>query len=334
MNKKRLELALNPLVALLEAFIVCGKNATYSAYLIAARIIETAVQGHSFEALYELTSRLSPDRVLEKAHAFSEDAVASLIQRGTKTLQLPRKVIAAFDFHDREFYGAEHREAIGAKEGKYVQRFLELSLVKPVRFVSALMVDQFTNDKVKLMSVLLDGFKRLYPKTTVELLLVDRGFFAKAVVQLLRERKQAFIMPAVKNKRVKKLIEQFVAGEIGARVEYRFGTAEVYLLFLQMEGEVLTYITNTKHRALKAHVLYKKRWQIETNFREQNQFLFRTTTRNFVVRYLAFAIAGLLFNAWQLQRTRGNVVRGYVFREALEEALGFCWLPFINREKG
>lgn len=117
-------------------------------------------------------------------------------------------------------------------------------------------------------------------------------------------------------------------------LEYRFGKASVYLVFVRVDKEVLVYMTNTRFSPLQVHMLYKKRWQIETNFREQNQFLFRTTTRNFVVRYLAFALAGLLFNAWQLQRTRWNEVRGYAFRKRLEKVLGYCWLPFINRERG
>ena len=335
MNQKRLVLAISPLIALLSSFILCGKNATYKSFLIAARIIETAVQGLSFEALHELTRYLSPDRVLEKAHRFSEENVLKLMSEGIKKLPLPKRVIAALDFHDKEYYGDKrHKQTVGGKGGKYVQRFLELSLVKPVRFISALMVDQFMNNKVKLITQLLDGFSAFYEQTKIELLLLDRGFFTKAVVQLLAERKQRFIMPAVRNRAIKPMVEACMMLKENTTIEYRFGKVDVYLVFVRIDDEVLVYMTNTRYSPLQVHLLYKKRWQIETNFREQNQFMFRTTTRNFVVRYLAFAIAGLLFNAWQLQRTQWNEVRGYVFRKRLENALRFCWLPFINRERG
>lgn len=333
--KKRLALAINPLVLLLESFILCGKNATYKCELIAARIIETAVQGLSLESLYQLTKCLSADRVLEKVHSFSEEKIKSLILQGTNKLQLPKRIIATLDFTEKEYYGNKnHKQIIGSKGGKYVQRFIELSIVKPALFVNALMVDQFTNNKVKLVSQLIDGFNALYKKTEIELLLLDRGFFTKAAVKLFTEKGIKFIMPAVKNREINYLVEACVNIKKNVIIDYQFGNTKVFLVFVRVNNEVLVYMTNAKFNPLKVHLVYKKRWQIETNFREQNQFLLKTTTRNFEARYLAFAIAGLLFNAWQLQRLKGGIVRGYVFRKEIEHALGFCWVPFINQERG
>jgi hypothetical protein len=333
--KKRLVLAIKPLVLLLESFILCGKNSVFKCGLIAARIIETAAQGLSFEALYQLTKCLSADRVLEKVHSFSEEQIKNFVLQGTKKLQLPKKVIAALDFTEKEYYGNKnHKQIIGSKDGKYVQRFIELSIVKPALFINALMVDQFTNNKVSLITQLIDGFDIVYKKTEIDLLLTDRGFFSKAVVKLLVEKRMKFIMPAVKNREIKYIAESCMNIKRSITLEYPFGDTKIYLVFVKVDGEVLVYATNTKFSLLKVHLLYKKRWQIETNFREQNRFLFKTTTRNFEIRYLAFAIAGLLFNAWQLQRLRLGIVRGYLFRKEIETALGFCWVPFINREEG
>jgi hypothetical protein len=333
--KKRLALAINPLVMLIEGFILCGKNAIFKSKLIAARIIETAIQGLSFEALYQLTQCLSADRILEKVHSFSEEQIMNLILKGTKTLQLPKKIIAALDFTEKEYYGDKnHKQIIGSKGGKYVQRFIELSIVKPALFVNALMVDQFTNNKVKLITQLIDGFDVLFKKTKIELLLLDRGFFTKAVVKLLNDKGKKFIIPAIKNREIKYMVEGCFKMKKSLILDYQFGKTKVYLVFVRIDNEVLVYMTNTKFNPLKVHLLYKKRWQIETNFREQNQFMLRTTTKSFEIRYLAFAIAGLLFNAWQLQRLREGQVRGYVFRKEVEHALGFCWVPFVNQERG
>lgn len=333
--KKRLGIAINPLVLLLEGFILCGSNSVYKACLIAARIIETAVQGLSFEALYQLNKCLSADRILEKIHSFSEEQIANLILKGTKELKLPKNIIAAIDFTEKEYYGDKnHLRVIGSKGGKYVQRFIELSIVKPALFINALIVDQFTNNKVKLMKKILDGFEYIYAKTKIELLLVDRGFFTKAVVKLLTERKIKFIMPAVKNKAILPLAEQFRNGWLPERIEYEFGETKIYLVFLKIEEDILVYATNTRYSPLKTHMLYRKRWQIETNFREQNQFLVRTTTKDFVGRYFLFVVAALLFNAWQIKRLSHTNLRGYVFRKEIENALGVCWLQFVNREGG
>lgn len=73
--------------------------------MIAARIIETALQGLSFEALYELNKCLSRDRVLEKVHAFSEESIQQIINKSTKMIELPKRIIAAIDFTEQEYYG-------------------------------------------------------------------------------------------------------------------------------------------------------------------------------------------------------------------------------------
>lgn len=156
------------------------------------------------------------------------------------------------------------------------------------------MVDQFNDNKVKLVTQLIDGFNALYKKTKIDLLLLDRGFFTKAVVKLLVDRKIPFIMPAVKNRAIKPLVEACINMKESITIEYQFGGVDVYLLFIRIEKEILVYMTNTKYSPLKVHMLYKKRWQIETNFREQNQFLTKTTTRNFVARYLLFALGAIV----------------------------------------
>ena len=91
------------------------------------------------------------------------------------------------------------------------------------------------------------------------------------------------------------------------------------MVFVRIDNKVLVYITNTKFNPLKVHLLYKKRWQIETNFREQNNFEFKTCTLDFNARYFAFVLAGLLFNLWQLMRN--GKIQSYLFKQALKAQL-------------
>jgi IS4 transposase len=70
-------------------------------------------------------------------------------------------------------------------------------------------------------------------------------------------------------------------------------------------------------------LLYKKRWQIETNFREQNKFEFKIKTLDFNARYFAFVLAGLLFNLWQLMRN--GKTQSYLFKQALICELERLW---------
>lgn len=333
----RLNLNINPLVALLTPFFVCGKNSVYKTKDIAYRLIQSALECQSLEAMFKLTGYLSPDRVLDKLHTISSERIQKLITKCNKKLKLPKKVMLAIDFTEKEYYGDKnHLGIIGSKGGKYVRRYIEISTVKPALFINAFPVNQFTNNKKKLLNQLIDGFYTLY-KSKIKLLLLDRGFFSKEVIKLLVDRNIRFIMPAVKNKAIKKLAEQFVRNEIPNKIKYLFGEKTVNLLFMKTpikdREEVLVYVTNTRYEIMKTHMLYRKRWQIETNFREQNNFLFRTTTTNFDIRYLGFVIAGLLFNLWQLTR---NLVpysmESYLFKRILKEELIKIWQEFADRE--
>lgn len=322
--KKRCSLNINPLVLLLESFIFCGKNATYKSKDFAYRLIESALENQSLEAQYLLTKYLSADRVLEKLHKINYEQIQSLINNVNKGLKLPRKVILAIDFTDRLFYGSKELiDVIGTKGGKYARRFIEVSIVQPALFINALPVNMLTNNKVKLIHQLIDGFNQTYEKTKIELLLLDRGFFSKAVVKYLVENKIEFIMPAVKNREIKFIVEGCLNMKRSIVLDYKFGETRVYLVLIRVDSEVLVYMTNTKFNPLKVHLLYKKRWQIETNFREQNNFEFKTCTLDFNARYFAFVLAGLLFNLWQLMRD--GKTQSYLFKQTLMNELKNLW---------
>lgn len=329
----RLNLNINPLVSLLTGIISCRSNSVYKCLDIAYRLVQSAIGNQSLEAMYKLTQYLSADRMLSKLHTISAENIQELTNKCNKKLKLPRKVILAIDFTEKEFYGDKnYPEIMGSKGGKYVRRYIEVSTAKPALFINALPVNQFTNDKETLLTSLLNQFYEQFSKTKIELLLLDRGFYTKDVVRSLTQRKIHFIMPAIKNKAINKLAKQYEKGEIKDRIKYRFGKTQVYLTFIKIEDETYVSMTNTRKNPLKIHLLYKKRWQIETNFREQNKFTFKTCSTNFNIRYLSFIIGGLLFNAWQL--TRNTLIykpESYLFKQLLTDELLTQWQTLTKR---
>jgi len=329
--KERCRININPLVLLIECLIICGRNARYKSKDFAYRLIESALENQSLEAKYQLTNYLSADRVLEKLHKIEYEQIQNLIARVNKNLKLPKKVTLAIDFTDKLFYGCKELiDVIGTKGGNYARRFIEVSIVKPALFINAFPVNMLTNNKVKLLAQLIDGFKALYGKTNIELLLLDRGFFTKAVVKYLVQNKIKFIMPAIKNREIKYLVEGCINMKKSTVLDYKFGETRLCLVFVKIDGEVLVYATNTRFNPLKVHLLYKKRWQIETNFREQNNFEFKTCTLDFNARYFAFALAGLLFNLWQLMRN--GRIQSYLFKQALMHELKKLWCKIVRLE--
>lgn len=324
-------LNINSLIVLISTILICGKNSVYKTRDIAYRLIESALENRSLEAMYKTSGFLSPDRVLERLHDLDYENVQNLIMNVNKKLKLPKSVKLAIDFTEYFYYGSKnHLGVLGSKGGKYVRRYFELSIVKPALFINAFPVDQFTNNKVKLIKQIIDGFYKSYKKTKIEILLMDRAFFTKVVVAFLIENNIPFVMPAVKNKSILPLAEQFKKGWLPERIKYQFGKYEINLLFIKVKGEILVYATNTKKTPKGAFRIYRKRWQIETNFREQNNFLLKTQTNDFVVRYFVFALAGLLFNLWQL--TRNKKTESYLFKRKLADEIVLIWyVEFLKK---
>ena len=332
MNKFNLNI--KSLIAKVSKLFSFGKNSTYKGDDIACRLIDSAVDNQSLEAMHKIKECLSGDRVLNKLHTVSTEQIEDLMNSSAKKLKLPKSVNIAIDFHDKIFYGnKKHFEVMGSKGGNYVKRYIETSLTNSKYVLSAYPVNQFTNDKVNLIHRSLDGFHEKY-NSKIKLVFLDRGFFSKKVINYFCENKIKFIMPAVKDRKIKVLSEQFKLGKISSEMRYKFGNYEINLLFLKVGDEIHIFMTNTKHCPFMAALLYKKRWQIETNFREQNNFLFKTKTLNFTVRYFAFILACLLFNLWHFNRD--GRIESYLFKKILREIIleEFRELIIFSKEVG
>lgn len=314
---KNVNLNINSLISQISDLFPCAKNSKYKSEDFACRLIDSAMQNQSFEAMHKLEEIFSADRMLSKLHEISGEQSENLMNNFNKKLKLPKKVNLAIDFHDKKFYGDKnHFEIMGSKGGSYVKKYIEVSLTNPKYFISAYPVNQLTNNKVKLISRIVEGFYENHD-SKIGLIFADREFATKKIVNYFCKNNLKFIMPIAKNSAIKKLMQRFIDGEIKNKVRYKFGEQFVNLLFLKVEDEVYVFITNTKYSPLKAALLYRKRWQVETNFREQNNFLFKTKTLNFAIRYFAFVLAGLLFNLWQMSR-RGKI-ESYLFKKKLKE---------------
>jgi len=135
---------------------------------------------------------------------------------------------------------------------------------------------------------------------------VDRGFFSSEIINLFEKHGLVFVMPGIKNKRIKKYIETLPTPMVIKN--YEFGPedskAKFNLVILDTEKGKIAFATNLKvdendarlvERLLK---LYNKRWGIETSYRIKKGFRAKTTSKNYIIRLFYFMYSTLLYNLW------------------------------------
>lgn len=152
------------------------------------------------------------------------------------------------------------------------------------------------------------------------MVLVDRGHFSVRNMQVLDDAGHRFIMPAVKNKKIKGIIRDHADGKGPKVVDYivrskEHGEFKFRLIICKkagyegsdpVEGHVVFATNMTRRTCLKYFDMipdeYKARWEIETGFRCAEEVRGMTRSRSLAVRLALFYFSLLFYNAWTISR--------------------------------
>ena len=146
-------------------------------------------------------------------------------------------------------------------------------------------------------------------KVNITVLCLDRGFYSKDVFSVLQNENVPHSVPVRKHgKEIKKILR----GNHSRYAQYTMmGTGEPLALTLAIDVQYLqgrnkkfgnvnlgyvVYGIDWKPR--KVHLIYKKRFAIESSYRMRNIVKAKTSSRNVVIRYLLTIVSFLLKNIW------------------------------------
>lgn len=219
---------------------------------------------------------------------------------------LNSKVDIAIDTTEDLYYGDKTDPmVVGTKPQKGTSRayrYATLTIVEPGRrfTVKVIPMDKAT-PKADVVFQLLQYAKERIKIGTVFL---DRGFYSTDVILALNSMGIPFVMPAVLNDRVKRLMRgreapKIIPMQIGNK---RKASANL-VIAMGREMEKRGYITNfdvDRKRTRQIVHLYSKRWGIETSYRVKKEFRAKTTSKNYVIRLFYFLYSVCLYNLWQV----------------------------------
>ena len=185
--------------------------------------------------------------------------------------------------------------------------------------LSALPLNQFTTKK-KIISFLVNETRK---HVDISRLFLDREFFNIESINALKELSAPFVIPAIRNKKIDRMIQEFkqkcqksspYKEQYTLIREYTLkkgrNSATFTLVIIvespeRFDGEwnVFAYATNipvTKDNALELADSYRSRWGIETGYRVKEEVRGKTCSRNYAIRLFLQLLSILLYNLWQL----------------------------------
>ncbi|MFB6200044.1 MAG: transposase, partial [Candidatus Nanohaloarchaea archaeon] len=226
--------------------------------------------------------------------------------------RLDQPVDVAIDFTNIQYYGDKNDNMVVETQPKngttHAYQFATIKIVSGGEHytLKALPVNKFSN-KRDIVEELLDHAEK---HIEIRRVYADRGFFSGKIINLFQERNQKFIMPAVRNQKVKQFLEE---EEAPAIVRYTMKGKETSTFNLAIkkpenEDDPKPFATNCTQLEILGNnlfELYGRRWDIETGYRVQkNNFYPKTTSKNYNVRLFYFLFSQLLYNTWTLTNVK------------------------------
>jgi len=147
----------------------------------------------------------------------------------------------------------------------------------------------------------------------IRYLVFDGGFFSADILRFLEGSKLRYIVriaPTNKTKRMRtwhgRRFRYTTSGH--RRRESEQASFDVVVVYDESKGYKYLFATNlpSHYRPETILKLFKTRWGIETSYRMSNQFLIKTTSRNYTVRLFYYLFACLAYNAWVMYNNDSN----------------------------
>jgi len=295
-------------------------------------LIYISINNASAESLKYTNGFPSPDTLLRRLKSLNLSHVVDALNSANRVVLTDHArdgMKMAIDFTEESYYGKLDMYVTRSKYKSGTDRFHTFATISAVgkdekeRLTLCSLPVTMLDTKEDIVKKLLENS----PRPSV--LMMDRGFFKTEMIKLLQSMGISFIMPAVRNERIKRMLNEFAKGNIPSVIEYEMGS-KVYLVIARKKGsreedkpddKFIAFVTNIKFDDPQRIVSvipeeYRYRWGIETSYRVEDGFEAKTTSRNFTLRVIYFMLSIILYNLWILTRVevQGTALTVYFFK--------------------
>ena len=317
-----------------KAFLPFGKNSKNTTHLYATKLVQASSSNFYVENISNKADRLH-DRIEESYEECFGESYVCCIENLRRFLRLGL-CTTAIDITHEDFFGNIKGFDIFPmdKDGKTGEfRYAVLSLVNKAeteKFPVYAIPFKLGQNLAKTIEQLLEVAHNLLLR--IKLVLLDRGFYSAEVIDLLNNRlKYLILVPQwdifkcmLEQLKGEGRVIEYVEHELILRKDFSKFKVKTKLILINNEEEFdWVFATNLSNdKALYYIITYKRRWQIETNFRVQDEARIRSRSKFMQVRYFYFLVSLLLHAIWVIN-IRKQGLSFAVFLHYLDRML-FC----------
>lgn len=314
-----------------------AKNSLYNSKDINHCLIQLSLsEGYAESGLADLSQKCNPKNRVPTGRTFrarierleEKQIHEALTKSNDQVLQVAksygvfrRKAVVAIDYTRDLFYGNPNtKNVVGGKQEKgttWGYCYASIDVVEAGRRLTlyTMPVNQFTEKAHAVEKLIAQAKAR---GVHIYLVLLDRAFFTVDVITTLLRLRVHFIIPAVKNDKVKQVMQNYDKEEPAKR--FKLGDRKKNVRFnlviyprtaqqlpkkkkLNVCDLYFGFATNlSRSLANRLPVFipseYRRRWGIETGYRVQDTVQAKTTSRKYAVRLLYHLTSVLLYNVW------------------------------------
>ena len=294
---------------------------------------------------YVETLGKNPDSIhLWIKKSYEEDFQAAFEKQVRKALKRLRVSYArlAFDATHEPFYGKTRGLYIfdtppdKKYDGEF--RYITVCLITRNKQIPLMALPLTHGSQTKLVIDLLKYCQTLFKK--IRLALFDRGFYIGELIDYLESSRIKYIIlvPEKKGKIKEYLEETKELGKYKHQIKYSKDkscwTPKTTIVICKQigknsNGNLIDWIfaSNIKFSTRVEYVYYyKKRWQIETNYRVEDEARIKSKSTNYLIRYFYFLVSLLFHLLWIVNKNINYYVPFKKYLDIIEHEMLFEYL--------
>ena len=237
----------------------------------------------------------------------------------------------AFDITHEPFYGKTRSLHIfnTSKEKKYKGefQFITCCLINKGKQIPLMALPVRLGEQTKLTLDLLKYSSSLFKN--IQCCLFDRGFYKAELIDFLESKKINYlIMVPHHNGKITQYIEDTkYLGKFKHRMRYSkdksvWKPTTQITICKNISDYDWIFATNIQFdKAIDYVLLYKRRWQIETNYRVEDEAKIKSKSSNYLIRYFYFLISLLLHLFWIIHKIEHFYVQFKRYIDIIENRL-------------